>query len=49
MAEELPEYRVRPQVDDLGVLDLGALTAQDVLTPAQVHLMRTPPSKQWGH
>lgn len=41
MAEGLPEYRARPQVEALGLLDLGALTAQDVLTPAQVHVMRT--------
>lgn len=37
MAEDLPEYRARPQVAALGVFDLGALTAQDVLTPAQIH------------
>lgn len=40
MAEGLPEYGERPQVQALGVLDLGALTAQDVLTPAQIHRMR---------
>ena len=37
MAEGLPEYGARSQVEALGVFDLGALTAQDVLTPAQIH------------
>lgn len=37
IAEGLPEYSARPQVEALGVFDLGALTAQDVLTPAQIH------------
>lgn len=37
MAEGLPEYGARPQVQALGVFDLGALTAQDVMTPAQIH------------
>lgn len=40
MAEGLPEYSARPQVEALGVFELGALQAQDVLTPAQIHLMR---------
>jgi len=40
MAEGLPEFDARPQVQALGVFDLGALTAQDVLTPAQINLMR---------
>ena len=40
MAEGLPEYRARPQVDALGVFDLGALTAQDVLTPTQIHKLQ---------
>ena len=40
MAEGLPEYRARPQVDALGVFDLGTLTAQDVLTPAQIHKLQ---------
>jgi hypothetical protein len=40
MAEGLPEYSARPQVEVLGVFDLGALTAQDVLTPAQIHKVR---------
>lgn len=40
MAEGLPEYGARPQVEALGVFDLGALTAQDVLTPAQIHKVR---------
>lgn len=37
MAAGLPEYSARPQVEALGVFDLGALTARDVLTPAQIH------------
>jgi len=37
MAQGLPEFGVRPQVEALGVFDLGALTARDVLTPAQIH------------
>jgi len=37
MAEGLPEYHARPLVEALGVFDLGAFTAQDVLTPAQIH------------
>lgn len=40
MAQGLPEYGARPQVEALGVFDLGALTAQDVLTPAQIHMTR---------
>lgn len=40
MAEGLPEYSARPQVQALGVFELGALQAQDVLTPVQIHLMR---------
>lgn len=40
MAEDQPAYSARPQVEALGVFDLGALTAQDVLTPVQVHMMR---------
>lgn len=37
MAQGLPEFGVRPQVEALGVFDLGAFTAKDVLTPAQIH------------
>ena len=40
MAEGMPEFNARPQVRALGAFDLGALTAQDVLTPAQIHLLR---------
>lgn len=40
LAEGQPEFATRPRVEALGVFDLGALTAQDVLTPAQVHLIR---------
>ena len=40
MAEGLPAYNARPQVEALGVFDLGALAAQDVLTPAQIHKVR---------
>jgi hypothetical protein len=40
IAEGLPEYGARPHVEVLGVFDLGALTAQDVLTPAQIHKVR---------
>lgn len=36
MAQGMPEYNTRPQVEALGVFDLGALTAQDVMTPAQI-------------
>ena len=40
MAEGMPEFNARPQVQALGAFDLGALTAQDVLTPAQINLLR---------
>ena len=40
MAEQLPEFDARPQVQALGAFDLGAMQAHDVLTPAQIHLMR---------
>ena len=40
MAEGMPEFNARPQVQALGAFDLGALTAQDVLSPTQIHLLR---------
>lgn len=40
MAKDRPEYRTRPQVQALGLFDLGALTAQDVLTPVQIYKMQ---------
>lgn len=40
MAEQLPEFNARPQVQALGVFDLGALQPQDVLTPVQIHKLR---------
>lgn len=40
MAEGQPEYHERPQVQALGVFDLGALTPQEMVTPAQIQMMR---------
>jgi len=40
LAQEQPEFEARPHVEALGVLDVGALTARDVMTPAQIQVMR---------
>jgi hypothetical protein len=40
LAKARPEYARRPHVEMLGVCDLGALSAHDLLTPAQVHVIR---------
>lgn len=40
LAKARPEYARRPHVEMIGVCDLGALSARDLLTPAKVHLIR---------
>ncbi|RYF64378.1 MAG: hypothetical protein EOO29_42450 [Comamonadaceae bacterium] len=40
MAKACPEYGERPVVPALGVLDLGALSARDFVSPARAQMMR---------
>jgi hypothetical protein len=40
LAKARPEYARRPHVEMIGVCDLGALSARDLLTPAKVHMIR---------
>ena len=41
LAYACPEFNARPKFDGLGELDLGALRAQDILSPAQIHNLRS--------
>jgi len=40
MARACPEYGDRPVVPALGMLDLGALSAREFVSPARAQMMR---------